>query len=137
MGLYLCVFDENEDIEGVDVGAYSDFDFFRRAVTELLEEGINGSKYPTLINHADSDGEWSPSDCAALKRELEEIIEKFKELPTVEFPTGWQQQVGRLLGLKPSNLYDSFIDVDGERLLDRLHGLCEIAIQINKPIVFQ
>ena len=39
MGLYLCVFDEDEELEGVEVGSYSDFEFFRSSVTELLEQG--------------------------------------------------------------------------------------------------
>lgn len=73
MGLYLCIFDDDDEIEGLEIGAYSDFEFFCSTVTELLEEGVTGSKYPTLILHADSDGEWSPSECETLKRELEDI----------------------------------------------------------------
>lgn len=137
MGLYLCVFNDDRELEGVEVGSYSDFDFFRGSITELLEEGRVGRKYPTLILHQDSDGEWTPTECEALKRELASISEELRQLPAVEFHAEWQKQVARSLGLKPTCLYDSFIDVDGEPLLERLLGLCDVAIDNNQPILFQ
>ena len=66
MGLYLCVFDGEDELEGVEVGSYADFDFFRTTVTELLEEGSAGSRFATLIVHSDSDGEWSFSESERL-----------------------------------------------------------------------
>jgi hypothetical protein len=137
MGLYLCIFDDDDELDGVEVGAYSDFAFFRNSVTELLEKGVAGSRYPTLILHADSDGEWSPPECETLKRELEDISNRLRELPAVQFRADWQKHVGKSLGLNPACLYDSFIDVDGEPLLERLQRLCDAAIQGNKPILFQ
>jgi hypothetical protein len=137
MGLYLCVFDGDDELDGLEVGAYSDFEFFRSSVTELLEQGIAGSRYPTLIVHSDSDGEWSPSACEALRRELEDISDRFRQLPAVQFRTDWQQQVGKSLGLKPTCLFESFIDIDGEPLMDRLQRLCDVAIQRQIPILFQ
>ncbi|WP_417375971.1 Imm70 family immunity protein [Gimesia maris] len=137
MGLYLCVFDEDEELEGVEVGSYSDFEFFRSSVTELLEQGSAGSRFPTLINHADSDGEWSPIECETLKAELLAILEGFHQLPGVQFRAEWQQEVGDALGLEPSSFDDSFIDVDGEPLLDRLVHLCDVAIDRDCPILFQ
>jgi hypothetical protein len=72
MGLYLCVFDESSEseLEGVEVGGYSDYNLFRSAVTELLENGRAGSVYPTLVLHSDCDGEWSSVECSTLRREL-------------------------------------------------------------------
>ena len=137
MGLYLCVFDNDDELEGVEVGSYSDFDFFRGMVTELLESGVSGSKFPTLIIHSDSDGEWSFSECVSLKHELMAIANSFQHLSGVQFRAEWQQQVGKSLGLKSASLYDSFIDVDGEPLIDRLHRLCDIAIERQSPILFQ
>lgn len=137
MGLYLCVFDDDEELEGVEVGSYSDFEFFRGVVTEQLEEGKAGARFPTLILHSDSDGEWAASECEALKRELEHVSGRFRELPAVEFRAEWQKQVEDSLGLRPHCLYDSFIDVDGEPLLERLGRLCDVAIQNGQPILFQ
>ena len=137
MGLYLCVFDNDIELEGVETGSYSDFDFFRSSVTQLLEDGVAGSKFPTLIIHSDSDGEWSWSECETLKIELAIIANGFQQLPGVQFSAEWQRQVGKLLGLKPATLYESFIDVDGEPLLDRLIQLCEVAIERKLPILFQ
>jgi hypothetical protein len=56
MGLYLCVFQGDEELDGVDVGSYGDFNHFRSVVAGL-EDGPPGSKYPTLILHPDSDGD--------------------------------------------------------------------------------
>lgn len=137
MGLYLCVFDNDDEIEGVEVGSYSDFDFFRSSVTELLEGGVAGSRFPTLIIHSDSDGEWSLSECEALWQELMTIASEFKQLPAIQFRAEWQQQIGKSLGLKPMSLYDSFIDVDGEHLLERLIRLCDVARERTLPILFQ
>ncbi len=137
MGLYLCVFDDAEELEGVEVGSYSDFEFFRSTVTELLDEGEAGSRFPTLMNHSDSDGEWSPSECASLKGELATITDWFRQLPGVQFRAEWQRQVADSLRLKPSSLYDSFIDIDGEPLLERLIRLCDVAVERHCAILFQ
>jgi hypothetical protein len=137
MGLYLCVFDDDDELDGVEVGSYSDFDFFRSSVTELLEGGVPGSRFPTLIIHSDSDGEWSLTECESLRQELMTIASESQQLPGIQFRAEWQQQVGRSLGLKPASLYESFIDVDGELLLDRLIRLCDVATERAMPILFQ
>lgn len=137
MGLYLCVFDGDEELDGVEVGSYSDFAFFRRSVTELLENGVTGSRFPTLIIHSDSDGEWSLTECLLLRQELTTIASEFRQLPSIQFGGKWQHEVRRSLGLKPVSLYDSFIDVDGEVLLARLIRLCDVAIERALPIMFQ
>lgn len=137
MGLYLCVFDDDVELQGVEIGSYLDFDFFRSSITELLEDGKAGSRYPTLILHSDSDGEWTPIESEALKEELTAISARLKLFPAVQFRAVWQQQIGKLLGLKNICLYDSFIDVDGESLVERLLQLCDVAIKSNRPILFQ
>lgn len=137
MGLYLSVFNDDEEIEGVEVGSYSDFDFFRSTVTDLLENGQTGSRFPTLILHSDCDGEWCPEDCKKLVKELAIISNALKDLPAVEFHSGWQKDVAKSVGLKPANLHDCFIDVDGEPLLERMRKLGEIAIENEKAILFQ
>ena len=137
MGLYLCIFDDDNELEGVDVGSYADFEFFRNSVTALLEEGVGGRRFPTLIIHSDSDGEWSLPECLTLKEELISIAGGFQLLPGVPFRAGWQQQVSNLIGLRPTTLYESFIDIDGEPLIDRLIRLCDVAIEQQVPILFQ
>ena len=138
MGLYLCIIDDNEeDIEGVDVGFYSDYGFLINAVVSNLEGGKTGSKYPTLTRHHDSDGIWSVKECSQLKSELISIAEAFKELPPVEFDSEWQTDVANSIGLVPRNLFECFIDVDGEPLFERLVELCGLATERNFPIIFQ
>jgi hypothetical protein len=137
MGLYLCVFENDDELEGVEVGSYADFDFFRTCVTDVLEGGQAGSKYPTLIEHSDCDGEWTHTECVKLRAELANISEALKQLPAVEFQESWQKQVAKSSGLKPMSLYDSFIDVDGEPLLETMLQLCQVAIERQQPILFQ
>ena len=65
MGLYLCIFAsdlDDEEIDGVEVGAYDDFDLLRTTVAQQLEAGHWGSRFPVLMSHPDSDGEWSPKE---------------------------------------------------------------------------
>lgn len=137
MGLYLCIIADGEDLGGVSVGAYSDFYSFRSAVTELLESGKAGTQYPTLILHSDCDGQWSSNQCIALEKELEEIRLAFQALPPVEFSGGWQKNVAAEFGLKPQNLHESFIDVNGDPLIDSLLWLSQLAQKCGRPILFQ
>ncbi len=140
MGLYLCVFADDatdEELEGVEVGGYDDFDLLRRAVTERLEPAGWGSRFPVLMSHPDSDGTWNPQETSRLEAELLTIAGEFARLPPVEFPPGWQQTVAKQLGLQPVSLLQCFIDVDGESLVDRLVGLCREAQRIRRDIWFQ
>ena len=66
MGLYLAIFDDDEEIEGVEIGLYSDFNYFRDIVANELEDGKAGSKYPTLNLHSDCDGTWSVEESIKL-----------------------------------------------------------------------
>lgn len=139
MGLYLCLFDydNDEEVDGLEVGSYSDFNILRDYVTRELEGRIAGSKFPTLILHSDCDGEWSASDCMRLLVELAQIGSFMKTRPVVPFASEWQAKLAKSLGLDPQNAFDSFIDVDGEPLLERLAGLAEQSIKLGLPILFQ
>jgi hypothetical protein len=137
MGLYLCVFKDDKEIEGVEVGSYADFNFFRDAVVATVEEGHAGSVCPVLINHSDCDGEWSASDASALLTELNVIEKVLSEHPPVEFNSPWKKEVAKTLGIKPQNLLHCFFDVDGEPLVGRLRELAEASMQAKSPILFQ
>lgn len=138
MGLYLCVFDDDEEeIDGVEVGPYADFNGLRECITRELEGGQAGSKFPTFIIHSDCDGEWTTSECAKLKEELAEIIVSMKEKPPLPFLSDWQKGVAKSVGLTPQNAFESFIDVDGEFVLERIHHLAGVALQSQLPILFQ
>jgi hypothetical protein len=107
MGLYLCVFaDEatDEELEGVEVGGYDDFDLLRRAAADRLEPAGWGSRFPVLMSHPDSDGTWSPQEASRLEAELLTIAGEFARLPPVAFPSGWQETVAKQLGLQPVSL---------------------------------
>jgi hypothetical protein len=137
MSLYLMVSkDGEEELDGVTVGHYSDFSDFRNAVIERLENGKAGSRFPTLILHSDCDGVWSPAACATLERELAIIRDEFQKLPPVPFDRGWQKNVAEEFGLEPKNLHESFIDIDGELLVDRLAQLAKLAQEHGQPILF-
>ncbi|MFM1976769.1 MAG: hypothetical protein RL145_1615 [Pseudomonadota bacterium] len=137
MGLYLTVFDNDYELDGVEVGSYADFAAFRSAVIFYIEDGVAGSRCPTLILHSDCDGQWSPEEAVQLRMELELITREFIILPPESDCTGWKLEVAKLFGLSRSNLYECFFDVDGEPLLDRLLGLVRLSIDRNLPILFQ
>jgi len=137
MGLYLCVFDGEDEIEGVEVGSYADFNFLRDAVVAAAEDGKRGSRCPTLLNHHDSDGEWSHEEAAHLLREFDLIEAALREKPPVDYNSPWKKKVATKLGLSPKNFLECFFDVDGEPLLDRLRSLAEKSIQKEVPIIFQ
>ena len=137
MSLYLCVFDDDEELDGVDIGAYSDFGDFRNTIMRELESGTAGSQFPALMLHSDCDGEWSVQDCEKLEQELEMISAEFKQRAPKPFFAEWQKNVAKQCGLHPGNLYDCFIDVDGEPLLERLLGLAKLARRRELPILFQ
>ena len=137
MGLYLCVFEGDDEVDGVEVGSYADFNSFREAVSTNLEWGNWGCRFPTLLFHSDCGGEWTTTDCAALRQELEQIGSELRLLPHVEYPGPWQKDVAKQLGIHPGSLYDIYIDVDGEPLVERLLTLCDVAISHGQPILFQ
>jgi hypothetical protein len=141
MGLYLCVFSSaaaDDELEGVEVGSYEDFNSLRYAVSERLEAGNWGSRFPVLMLHSDSKGEWTPAEASALLQELQTIENEFRAFSPVPFADGsWQGQAAKLVGIAPTSLADSFIDVDGEPLLARLRGLASAAVRYECPISFQ
>jgi hypothetical protein len=138
MGLYLAIFDDGDELDGVEVGSYSDFDTFREAIVANLENGVAaGSRFPTLILHADCDGQWTPTEAAELERELEIIRVRFQELPPIALDVGWKEQVAKTFALQIDNLHDCFFDVDGEPLLERLINLARLSQAKDLPILFQ
>jgi len=135
MGLYLCIFDADEEVDGVEVGRYSDFNALRDYVARELEGGSRGARFPTLMLHSDSDGEWSVADCEKLIPELRSVIAQAR--PPVQFVSDWQQHVARSVGLVPKSAFESFIDVDGQFVLERMLHLASVALEHGLPILFQ
>ena len=137
MGLYLCILDGDEEIDGVEVGSYADYGALVTQVVDRLEAGIAGARFPVLVLHSDCDGSWTVQDCAKLEKELDVIIQEFKRLAPIPFTAAWQKVIAKQIGHRPENLFESFIDVDGELLLDRLIELARMAQRRGEPIVFQ
>lgn len=137
MSLYLAIFEDDEELEGVQVGFYSDFCWFRDAVTAHLEGGRAGSQFPTLVLQTDCEGEWTPNDAARLEGELQFIAARFRRLPPVPLNSDWQREVAEECGLRLASLYDCFFDIDGEPLLERLLVLSKLAQARNLSILFQ
>lgn len=138
MGLYLCVFDDDEEeLEGVEVGNYADFDVFRTTISNRLEGGVYGSRFHTLMMHSDCDGEWSPDEAHKLSAELKTIARELSAFAPIPLGDGWKKSVARMYGLSPKSLDECFFDVDGESLFDRLQQLCSVSIERGLPILFQ
>jgi Immunity protein 70 len=137
MTLYLCIFDQDTELDGVTVGHYSDFGVFRDYIAHHLEKGARGSRFPTLMLHSDCDGEWTARECLKLKEELNVIQAELRRLPPVPLNSGWKLTVVKDRRLSPACALDSFFDVDGEPLVGRVLGLAELAIRTNRAILFQ
>lgn len=137
MGLYLCVFDGDDEIDGVEVGPYADFGELREYVVRELEGGKGGTRFPTFILHSDCDGEWSAADATKLLAELENIISSMKVRTPVPFVSEWQRTVAKSIGLVPKSAFESFVDVDGEFVLMRIHNLVRVSLERQLPILFQ
>ncbi|MCI8652300.1 MAG: hypothetical protein HFF11_01215 [Angelakisella sp.] len=138
MGLYLCVFDDcGEEIAGVEVWRYQYFGDFRDLAAGFVRKRKVASSMTTLLNHPDCNGIWSVKDCKKLLSELEELGAAFRKEPPLQRIIDWRQDVFRLYGITPQNLFECFVDSDCEFLIDRLTALCRLAIQENRPIEFQ
>jgi hypothetical protein len=138
MGLYLCVFDDaSNELEGVEVGSYEDFNFFRDTVIATNGNGNSSEAYPVLNTHSDSDGEWTSEDARNLLNELSQISEIMCRYPPVEFNSEWKKEVAKTIGIIPGNLLECFFDIDGEPLVERLGQLAQVSISTSQPIVFQ
>ncbi|MCW1843898.1 immunity 70 family protein [Prosthecomicrobium hirschii] len=137
MGLYLTVFDGDEEIDGIGVGRYADFEHFRDSVAGALEGGVKGSRFPILMLHSDCDGEWPVAALADLKRELIEIRDELREFPPDPAFDSWRLQFLATNGITPKTLMDSFFDIDGNLLIDRILELIAIGTDRRLPILFQ
>ena len=131
MSLYLCIFDGEEEVTGWVFGHYSDFGYFR----DIISAKLVANDYPTLIQHCDCDGEWSPKELRQLRSELLAIGERFRNL-AAEQPSGaFEHTADYRHGAK--SLYDCYHNVDGENLFEALVTLCDEGIKRDKPVLFQ
>ncbi|HEX7888958.1 MAG TPA: Imm70 family immunity protein [Ramlibacter sp.] len=137
MGLYLCVFDGDDEVEGVEVGSYSDFNVFRDAVTATVENGQPATVCPVLISHSDCDGVWTRDEAKTLLAELSHAEGVMRRYPPVEINSPWKKEIAGMFGIKPETLADSFFDVDGEPLIERLKQLAQKSVEVGQPILFQ
>jgi hypothetical protein len=131
MSLYLCIFDGDQEVAGWVFGHYSDFSYFRRLIAGMLGR----EDFPTLMEHSDCDGEWSPKDLGRLRSELEAIAERFKTLPAEEPSRAFEHTAEFRRGAK--SLYECFHNVDGENVFEALIALCDEGTKRNKPVLFQ
>lgn len=137
MGLYLCIFDGDDEIDGVEIGPYADFDNLRQYIVRELEGGGAGSRFSVFILHSDCDGEWTAKECMTLENELDDVIRSMKQKDPVPFSSDWQSDIAKRLGTTPANAFESFIDVDGEFVLGRIRDLASIASRRGLSVIFQ
>ena len=137
MGLYLAIFEDEDELDGVEVGGYSDFSIFRNAVGKNLEQDQAGSRFPVLMLHSDCDGQWTMKEAGRLEKELAVIRNELQGLPPVRLSEGWQREVATMFSIRPASLLECFFDIDGEPLVDRLIGLARLSQTVSLPILFQ
>jgi hypothetical protein len=137
MGLCLCVFDGEEEVDGVEAGSYEDFGALRDYVAGTLEGGTRGSRYPIFMLHSDCDGVWPAEACRALAAELADMKQRMMCAPALQVSAEPYRSIAARLELRPSSGFESFIDVDGCPVLERLIGLFYVAVDRELPILFQ
>jgi Immunity protein 70 len=137
MGLCLCVFqpadgedDEPEELAACDVGHYSDFGCFR----DTIARHLGASRFPTLMEHSDCDGEWTVEDIPKLQKELREIAAAFEKLPPETPANAFEHTAEYRAGAQ--SLYECFHDVNGDNLFESMLGLCQVALENELPITF-
>ena len=90
--------------------------------------------YPTLMEHDESDGEWTLAEIPALEYELRAIGARFQLLPPAT--------PGKIYELYPDyqkdakSLYECFHNTSSENLFKALLDLCKVAREHNRPITF-
>jgi hypothetical protein len=137
MSLYLCLFENAREMDGVEVGPYADFNALRGYVAGQLEGGAPGSRFPVFMLHSDCDGEWSVDACVLLRSELDAITAETRARAAVAYPSEWQRSVADSLGLRAASAFESFLDVEGQPVLERIRTLVETALAARLPILFQ
>ena len=131
MSLYLTIFDGDEEVAGWVFGHYSDFGYFR----DVIAAKLRALDYPVLMTHPACDDEWTPNQLPQLRRELELIGERFRQLPA-EHPQGAFEHTAEFrLGAR--SLYDCFHNIDGEIVFEALIALCDEGIRRDRSILFQ
>ena len=136
MGLCLFVFgppegdDDPTEIAECDIGHYSDFNYFREAVSRHLD----ADRFPVLLEHSDCEGEWTLFELPTLERELKEIADAFQALPPEEPESAFEHTAEYRENAK--SLYDSFHNPSGENLLKAMLQLCAVAMTHRLPITF-
>lgn len=139
MGLCLHVFDRDpdeddeddpEELAECDLGPYSDFGCFRDTVVRHLDARL----FPVLLQHSDSEGEWTLAEIPALERELGEIAAAFKRLPPEDLGESFEHT--REQRRQATSLYECFHTVEGDNLFEALLELCLIAKESGRPITF-
>ncbi len=137
MGLYLCVYRGEEELAGVDVGSYADWEAFRNEARALDKRRVF-RRFGTLRVNVSPTLAWKPKAAAQLEKELADLGQELRRLPPRPPAEGtWQAEVARERGLQPRSLYDCYYDLEGEPLVDRLIALCRVAVETNEPILFQ
>jgi hypothetical protein len=136
VGLYLCVFRDDEELFGIDVGSYDDWERFRGEAR--ARDGRLFRRFGTLRVNVSPTTHWSPRDASRLAAELGRLHEALRREPPRPFrPGSWQAELAAERGLVPASLAECFFDVDGVPLFDGLAELCRLAVETREPILFQ
>ncbi len=136
MSLYLCVFRDEEELDGVDVGSYDDFERLREFARSI--DGRIFRRFGTLRTNVSPTTSWSPRAAARLEAELATLADELRRRPPRPFPAdSWQARVAAARGTAPGTLYDCFFDVEGRPLVERLVALCRLSVEARQPILFQ
>ena len=131
-----CLFEGDPDVARSEYGPYATHNALRAYVVRELEAGQAGSRFPMFMFHADCDEASSVADCENLRDELAAIAAAMKLRPAVRSAPGGPRAAVGSIGLVPQNAFESFVDAEGEILLERLQSQVDDLLKRRLPIVF-
>jgi hypothetical protein len=68
---------------------------------------------------------------------LLQIREGLCAQPPRPYNSEWQRAIAAAGGMDPKSLLDSFIDPNGDLLVESLIALCDVSIETHLPILLQ
>jgi hypothetical protein len=79
---------------------------------------------------------WTAMEAGQLEVELLSVADELSRLPRIELQ-GSSKAAAEEFSLVPQSLYECFLDVDGEPLVDRILDVVRASMLSDQPILFQ
>ena len=129
----ISISDGAANSSAVRTSTTDDYHYMKDSLHAALEQpGEFGSKFPVFMKRFEDD-EWEVVELPDLERELESLIATLKGMEPRPLDSNWQSKMF-LADPPPTNLYEVFLDAEGNPLLGSLLELCRVAQEEGKAV---